>query len=120
MVNRGLNLTKSSARIFFLAEVFFTCMWRAFHRAATLGLLSSALTISLYALPHADRIIVHKSARTMELMHSGQVLKTYRIALGGEPLGPKSRQGDHRTPEGVYMIDSRNSKSQFHRSLHIS
>jgi murein L,D-transpeptidase YafK len=56
----------------------------------------------------------------MELIHAGQALKTYKIALGGEPVGPKMRQGDHRTPEGLYVIDSRNSGSQFHRSLHIS
>src|SRR6478736_6016345 len=37
-----------------------------------------------------------------------------------EPIGPKTRQGDHRTPEGHYVIDRRNSRSQFHRSLHIS
>jgi murein L,D-transpeptidase YafK len=72
------------------------------------------------ATPHADRIIVHKSARTMELMHTGQVIKTYKIALGSEPVGPKTRQGDHRTPEGIYVIDSRNTNSKFHRSLHIS
>lgn len=56
----------------------------------------------------------------MELIHAGQVVKSYKIALGGEPLGPKTRQGDHRTPEGVYVIDRRNAKSQFDRSLHIS
>jgi murein L,D-transpeptidase YafK len=33
---------------------------------------------------------------------------------------PKTRQGDHRTPEGVYVINGRNAQSQFHRSLHIS
>jgi murein L,D-transpeptidase YafK len=74
----------------------------------------------LHAQAHADRIVVDKSARTMELMHAGQVIKRYKIALGGEPLGAKTRQGDHRTPEGVYVIDSRNTHSQFHRSLHIS
>jgi murein L,D-transpeptidase YafK len=79
-----------------------------------------ALTLPIHALPHADRIIIHKKTRTMELMHAGQMIKSYKIALGGEPLGPKTRQGDHRTPEGVYVIDSRNAHSQFHRSLHIS
>jgi len=68
----------------------------------------------------ADRIVVHKKDRIMELMHNGQVLETYKIALGGQPLGGKTRQGDHRTPEGVYVIDRRNRHSQFHRSLHIS
>lgn len=74
----------------------------------------------LHAVPHADRIIVHKREHTMELIHAGRVIRTYKVALGGEPVGPKTRQGDHRTPEGVYIIDSRNAQSSFHRSLHIS
>ena len=56
----------------------------------------------------------------MELMSGGRVLKTYKIALGSEPVGPKTWQGDHRTPEGTFVIDRRNAQSQFHRSLHIS
>jgi murein L,D-transpeptidase YafK len=79
-----------------------------------------ALTSHLNALPHADRVIVHKKDHTMELMHAGQVIRTYKIALGRNPVGPKQREGDFRTPEGVYVIDSRNAKSQCHRSLHIS
>jgi murein L,D-transpeptidase YafK len=95
-------------------------MWRAFPRAEILVLITSLLTLPLHAQSHADRIIVHKKARTMELMHAGRAIKTYKIALGGDPIGPKTRQGDHRTPEGVYVIDARNAHSQFRRSLHIS
>ena len=80
-------------------------------------LIFSALS---HAEVRADRIIIHKKDRKMELMHAGLVLKTYKIALGGDPIGPKTRQGDHRTPVGLYVIDGRNSHSQFHRSLHIS
>jgi len=90
--------------------------FRTVFSVALLALVASRLL----AQPHADSIIVHKSARTMELMHAGQVMKTYKVALGGEPVGPKTRQGDHRTPEGVYVIDGRNARSQFHRSLRIS
>ncbi len=68
----------------------------------------------------ADRIVVHKKQRTMCLMNKGQILKTYKFALGGSPEGPKQRQDDHKTPEGLYFIDSRNAKSQFHLALHIS
>jgi murein L,D-transpeptidase YafK len=82
--------------------------------------IGCALTFPLNALPHADHIIVHKKERTMELMHAGQVIRTYKIALGRNPVGPKQREGDFRTPEGEYVIDSRNAKSQCHRSLHIS
>lgn len=78
------------------------------------------MTSRVNAQPHANAIVVHKKERTMELVHAGQVIKTYKVALGGEPVGPKARQGDHRTPEGAYVIDSRNAHSQFHRSLHIS
>lgn len=78
------------------------------------------LSTVLHAQTHADRIIVHKSAHTMELMHAGRVIKSYKIALGGDPVGAKTRQGDHKTPEGTYAIDSRNAQSKFHRSLHIS
>jgi len=48
------------------------------------------------------------------------VIKSYKVALGGDPLGPKTRQGDHKTREGVYTLDSRNAHSQFYRSIHIS
>ena len=69
---------------------------------------------------HADRVVVLKKARTLQLLSEGTVIKTYRVALGGDPAGPKTRQGDHKTPEGEYILDSRNAHSQFHRSLHIS
>ena len=68
----------------------------------------------------ADRIVVYKKDRTMHLMNKGQILKTYKIALGGDPEGPKQRYGDHKTPEGLYKIDSRNPKSRFYLALHIS
>jgi murein L,D-transpeptidase YafK len=84
------------------------------------AVLLLAATSSLCAVTKADRIIVHKSARVMELMHANQVIKKYKIALGGSPVGPKQRLGDHRTPEGSYVIDRRNEHSKFHRSLHIS
>lgn len=95
-------------------------MWRASRQAASFILFALLLPPNLYSLLKADHIVVHKKTRTMELMYSGQVVKTYKIALGSEPIGAKTRQGDHRTPEGVYIIDSRNAHSQFHRSLHIS
>jgi murein L,D-transpeptidase YafK len=68
----------------------------------------------------ADRVVVFKKQHTMQLLRGDTVLRTYKIALGGEPLGPKTRQGDHRTPEGNYVIDRRNAKSKFYRALHIS
>jgi len=68
----------------------------------------------------ADKILIEKEERRMTLLSRGKVLKTYKIALGGNPNGPKERQGDNKTPEGTYIIDSRNRDSRYHLSLHIS
>jgi len=67
-----------------------------------------------------DRILIEKSTRRLMLISQGEVLKSYKIALGGNPVGPKERQGDDKTPEGTYLIDARNRDSRFHLSLHIS
>ncbi|HZD08276.1 MAG TPA: L,D-transpeptidase family protein, partial [Candidatus Limnocylindrales bacterium] len=68
----------------------------------------------------ADKIVILKSAHSMTLLSGGKVLKTYKIALGSVPVGPKQVEGDHKTPEGTYLIDAKNGHSQFHLSLHIS
>jgi murein L,D-transpeptidase YafK len=54
------------------------------------------------------------------LLSKGEVIKKYKIALGGKPVGPKERQGDNKTPEGIYFIKSRNSNSDYHLSIGIS
>ena len=68
----------------------------------------------------ADKILIEKKDRRLTLFSKGEVLKTYKIALGGNPDGPKERQGDNKTPEGTYVIDSRNKDSRYHLSLHLS
>jgi murein L,D-transpeptidase YafK len=68
----------------------------------------------------ADRIVVEKSARTMTLMHGPRVLRAYKVALSREPVGAKEREGDHKVPEGEYVVDSKNAHSRFHLALHIS
>ena len=75
-----------------------------------------------YVIPKgpADRILIEKKERRLTLLSKGKALKTYQIALGGNPNGPKERQGDNKTPEGTYVIDARNKNSSYHLSLHIS
>jgi tetratricopeptide (TPR) repeat protein len=68
----------------------------------------------------ADKILIEKKKRRLTLISKGEVLKIYKIALGGNQIGPKERQGDNKTPEGTYIIDSRNKDSRYHLSLHIS
>jgi hypothetical protein len=71
-------------------------------------------------IPRADHVVVFKHERKLELLSHGRVTKIYKVALGGAPVGPKTRQGDHKTPEGVYVLDFRNTHSQFYKSIHIS
>ncbi|MDO5630839.1 MAG: L,D-transpeptidase family protein [Paracoccus sp. (in: a-proteobacteria)] len=66
-----------------------------------------------------DRITIDKSDRRMTAWRDGQAIKTYRIALGFAPDGDKTRQGDGKTPEGVFRIDRRNDRSAYHLSLGI-
>ena len=67
-----------------------------------------------------DQIIIVKSKRTLTLMHQDQAVKTYRVALGTVPVGAKQKRGDHKTPEGDYIINGKNPHSQFHLALRIS
>jgi murein L,D-transpeptidase YafK len=69
---------------------------------------------------HAHRVVVLKKERTLRLLSHGKVIKSYAVALGSDPVGPKTRQGGHKTPEGVYTLDSRNPHSRFYESIHIS
>jgi murein L,D-transpeptidase YafK len=71
-------------------------------------------------LQQADRVLVLKNERRMILMKNGGILRSYRVALGRQPIGQKSCRGDSRTPEGSYVLDRRNLNSRFHRSIHIS
>jgi murein L,D-transpeptidase YafK len=93
------------------------------------SILICAFAIYLYAhhnwnsLPAGttiDRIVVEKSARRLSMFRDGNQIRTFRIALGRNPLDAKQEEGDMKTPEGIYKIDRRNPQSSFHLALHIS
>ncbi|MCB2088981.1 MAG: L,D-transpeptidase family protein [Sphingomonadaceae bacterium] len=68
-----------------------------------------------------DFIAVDKSDRTLTVYRSGRAIRTFSgIALGDSPEGHKRFEGDERTPEGRYVIDTRNPDSAYHLSLRIS
>ena len=73
-----------------------------------------------YRGPQVTRILVMKDARKMYLMSGDKALKAYDIDLGFTPAGHKEFEGDGKTPEGVYLINRRNEKSEFHLSLGVS
>lgn len=88
------------------------------HKLLILVLLVSWL--SACSTKKITLVEVDKSARTLSLKKHGKVIKKYNIALGLNPRGRKIRQGDNKTPEGVYVLDYKNRNSKFYKSLHIS
>ena len=64
-----------------------------------------------------DRIVVEKAARRMVVYRGDLALREYRVALGFAPAGAKVRQGDGKTPEGVFRIDRVNAQSSYHLSV---
>jgi murein L,D-transpeptidase YafK len=85
------------------------------------SLPSSALVSSGVesALPLADRVVVLKSERKLQLLHKGAVLRTFKIALGLRPEGHKEFEGDFRTPEGRYRLTRRNPNSEYFLSIQV-
>ena len=85
--------------------------------AALLVPLARAGSESLHT---ADAVLVVKSEHRLYLIRDGQAFKSYKVALGLNPLGHKEREGDFRTPEGQYRLDGRNPASDFFLSIHVS
>lgn len=102
----------------------------SFGRIAALllaAVLASAASGSAHAetgvvppLVMADAVLVVKSERKLHLLKDGEVLRTFDIALGLMPRGAKEREGDTRTPEGKYFLESRNPNSNFFLAIKVS
>jgi len=87
---------------------------------AILSFAAPLITQSASAPQKADSILILKKDHVLELLKDGKVIRTYKVALGRGGLAPKQREGGGRTPEGHYIIDSRNAESHYHKALHVS
>ncbi len=87
---------------------------------ATVFLLASLATTEAGVFPVADHVLVEKAERKLYLINEGEPFRTFDIALGIQPVGDKTMEGDFRTPEGRYTLDARNPNSEFFLSIHIS
>jgi murein L,D-transpeptidase YafK len=67
-----------------------------------------------------DLVVIHKARRWLELYNGNTVIHAYHVALGFAPEGAKTREGDGKTPEGIYRITRHNPGSKYHLSLLIS
>ena len=92
-------------------------------RIASLALilLAGCAPAASQTLPTADFVLVDKSDRVLTLFAGGKPYRNFQhLQFGDEPEGHKRFEGDERTPEGRYTIDTRNPASAYHLSLRIS
>jgi len=97
-----------------------TCVAVAAFADPTLPQAERVMLRSTESLPAVDHVVVHKTERRMLLLHGTTVVRTYKIALGLNPVGQKERAGDYRTPEGRYYLNRRNPRSEYFLSIQVS
>jgi murein L,D-transpeptidase YafK len=95
-----------------------------------LGLLTVFATLLLFAEKPAlkevkinqpiTKMKVIKSKKILMVYNNNKLLKTFSCSIGSEEIGQKQKQGDNRTPEGIYHITNRNNKSNYYKNLHIN
>lgn len=59
-----------------------------------------------------DGLNVHASSQKLSVCERNRVVKEFRVALGTQGVG-KKRQGDNKTPVGVYSLASPRSSERF-------
>jgi len=92
------------------------------HREAAAKAMFEALHLTYP--PRQILLRAFKRERELELWARDQdnfvLVKTYPICASSGGLGPKRHEGDEQVPEGFYVIDGFNPRSQFHLSLKVS
>lgn len=66
------------------------------------------------------RVLIWKSERKLCLMDGNAVLLCAPVGLGHAPQGKKTREGDGKTPEGVYTICLAKPDGRHGRSLGLN
>jgi murein L,D-transpeptidase YafK len=108
----------SLPRKLLLAAALASAPWIA--QADALPQAERVMLRSTETLPVVDRVILRKSERKLFLMHGDSIVRSYKVALGLNPVGHKERAGDFRTPEGAYRLVRRNPRSDFFLSIQVS
>lgn len=85
-----------------------------------LGLIVMAPATQAGEFPVAEKVVVEKKKRKLHLIKANEIFRTFDVALGFVPVGDKLAEGDNKTPEGTYRLDTRNPDSDYFLSIHIS
>lgn len=62
-------------------------------------------------------VVVNKSKYNVEVYYRKRKIRTYKAVFGPKPLENKMMEGDRRTPEGWYTIQSKNPRSKYDKFL---
>ena len=106
--------------------IFLFCFTGLSVYADDIELIMPPVQTSIHSSPstttdhYVDFVLVSKRERKLYLYEGDKVVKSYPVSLGKQPDGQKIREGDSRTPEGLYTLDWRNPNSKFFRSIHVS
>ena len=76
--------------------------------------------LSACDMPKDDYVVVHKAKRNTALCKNGALVKNLRSGLGTVPVGAKEKQGDGKTPEGVFYVPRVVPDSTYHRAFILS
>ena len=85
-----------------------------------IGLITISPTAPAGEFPMADKVVVEKEKRKLHLLWNDTIFRTFDIALGIAPVGDKEKEGDFKTPEGHYVLDTRNPNSDYFLAIHVS
>jgi murein L,D-transpeptidase YafK len=69
-----------------------------------------------------NKIVINKSERKMMVYDGNDLLNTYTVSLGASPVGDKQSEGDNKTPEGNYFVETKLGLgvSKYRKSLRVS
>jgi murein L,D-transpeptidase YafK len=94
------------------------CIGRAIRRI--LFAFLTVVSFTVLATEKSDRVVVDKTAKTLSLYKSTDLIASFPVVFGPQSVGHKQQEGDGRTPEGSYLLDFKKSDSAFYKALHIS
>ena len=79
------------------------------------------LLLLIVPLVHASeyQILISKKNKELVVEKSGEIVKKFHIASGKGGKGTKRRQGDSKTPLGVYRISKFKESSRFHYFIQL-
>lgn len=62
-------------------------------------------------------VLVNKSDYSLQVYYNGRAIRNYKAVFGPRPQEDKCREGDRCTPEGSFIIQNINPRSQYNKFM---